>query len=71
VLDDLFARQAVELNHDQRVEILRQIGKIMYDQALIIPLHSDPDVWAVNNRLANVQFSGVDPLMFAYQWDIK
>jgi len=71
VLDDLFARQAVELNHDQRVEILHQIGKIMYDQALIIPLHSDPDVWAVNERLANVHFSGVDSLMFAYEWYIK
>jgi peptide/nickel transport system substrate-binding protein len=71
VLDDLFARQAVELNHDRRVQIMRQIGKIMHDQVLIIPLHSDPDVWAVNNRLANVRFSGVDPLMFAYEWDVK
>ena len=71
VLDDLFARQSVELDHAKRVEILHQIGKIMYDQALIIPLHSDPDVWAVNNRLENVRFSGIDPLMFAYQWDIK
>jgi peptide/nickel transport system substrate-binding protein len=71
VLDDLFARQAVELDHNKRVELLHQIGKIMYDQALIIPLHSDPDAWAVNNRLANVRFSGVDPLMFAYEWDIK
>jgi peptide/nickel transport system substrate-binding protein len=71
VLDDLFARQAVELDHNKRVEILHQIGKIMYDQVLIIPLHSDPDMWAVNNRLANVRFSGVDPLMFAYEWDIK
>lgn len=71
VLDDLFARQAVELNHERRVQIMRQIGKIMHDQVLIIPLHSDPDVWAVNNRLSNVRFSGVDPLMFAYEWDVK
>jgi hypothetical protein len=43
----------------------------MHDQVLIIPLHSDPDVWAVNDRLANVRFSGVDPLMFAHEWDVK
>jgi peptide/nickel transport system substrate-binding protein len=71
VLDDLFATQAVELNHDRRVQIIRQIGKIMHDQVLIIPLHSDPDVWAVNNRLANVRFSGIDPLMFSHEWDVK
>jgi ABC-type transport system substrate-binding protein len=71
VLDDLFARQTVELNHDLRVEMLHQIGKIMYDQVLIIPLHSDPDLYAVSNRLANVHFSGIDPLMFAFEWDVK
>ena len=48
-----------------------QIGKIMYDQTLIIPLRNDPDVWAVNGRMVGVEFSGVDPLMFAYRWDVK
>ena len=70
-MDELFKQQAVELDPQKRIEMFYQIGKIMYDQTLLIPLHTDPDVWAVNTRLANVRFSGVDPLMFAYEWDVK
>lgn len=70
-LDELFKAQAVELDNAKRIEMFHEIGKIMYDQVFIIPLHTDPDVWAVNDRLANVHFSGVDPLMFAYEWDVK
>jgi ABC-type transport system substrate-binding protein len=70
-LDDYFSMQAVELDHTTRLDLLHKIGKIMYDQVLIIPLRTDPDVWAVNNRLTNVRFSGVDPLMYAYEWDVR
>jgi peptide/nickel transport system substrate-binding protein len=70
-LDELFPAGAGEINPQKRVKIYQQIGQIMYDQTYIIPIRNDPDVWTVNNRLANVQFSGVDPLMFAYEWDVK
>jgi len=33
-------------------------------------MYTDPDVWAVNQRLKDVKFSGVDPLMFAWEWDV-
>jgi peptide/nickel transport system substrate-binding protein len=69
-MDELFAQAAVELNPDKRIGYFHQIGKIMYDQTLIIPLRSDPDVWAVSVGLKNVKFSGVDPLMWAYEWDL-
>ena len=69
-LDELFTAQAVEINPEKRVEMFYQIGKIMYDETLIIPMYTDPDVWAVNRRLKDVKFSGVDPLMFAWEWDV-
>ena len=69
-LDELFTAQAVEINPDKRVEMFYEIGKIMYDETLIIPMYTDPDVWAVNRRLKDVKFSGVDPLMFAWEWDV-
>jgi hypothetical protein len=55
----------------KRIDLFHEIGKLMYDQTLIIPLRNDPDGWAVNNRLADVAFSGIDPLMYAYEWDVK
>jgi len=70
-MDKLFADSAVEIDPQKRIEMYHQIGQIMYDQVFIIPLRNDPDVWAVNNRLSNIKFSGVDPLMWAYEWDIK
>jgi hypothetical protein len=33
-------------------------------------VRSDPDFWALNTRLQNVLFSGVDPFWNAYEWDI-
>jgi peptide/nickel transport system substrate-binding protein len=69
-LDELFAAQAVEINPEKRIEMFYKIGKIMYDETLIIPMYTDPDVWAVNKRLKDVRFSGVDPLMFAWEWDV-
>ena len=59
------------IDPQKRIALFHQIGQRMYDQTLIIPLHNDPDLWAVNRRLTNVEFSGVAPLMFAYQWDVK
>ena len=70
-LEKLFSVADVEMDPQKRIDDYHQIGKIMYDQTYIIPLRSDPDVWAVNTRLTNVKFSGVDPLMFVYQWDVK
>lgn len=70
-MDDLFQKQAVEVDPQKRIQMFHQIGQIMYDQTFIIPLHSDPDVWAVNPRLVNIDFSGIDPLMWAYTWDVR
>lgn len=70
-LDALFTSADVEIDPAKRVDDYHQIGKIMYDQTYIIPIRSDPDVWAVSPRLKDIKFSGVDPLMYVYQWDVK
>jgi peptide/nickel transport system substrate-binding protein len=70
-LDELFTAADVELDPAKRIADYHEIGKLMYDQTYIIPIRSDPDIWAVNTRLKDITFSGVDPLMFAYQWDVK
>jgi len=70
-LEELWAVADIEVDPEKRIDDYHQIGKIMYDQTYLIPIRSDPDVWAVNTRLKDVTFSGVDPLMFAYQWDVK
>lgn len=69
-MDELFQQQAVTMSREQRFDIFHEISRMMYEETLIIPVRMDPDVWAVNQRLTNVEFSGVDPFMFAYQWDV-
>ena len=70
-LENLFSVADVEMDPQKRIDYYHQIGKVMYDQTYLIPIRSDPDVWAVSTRLTNVKFSGVDPLMFVYEWDVK
>jgi peptide/nickel transport system substrate-binding protein len=70
-LEKVWAVADTELDQQTRVDDYHQIEQIMYDKTYIIPIRSDPDVWAVSTNLSNVKFSGVDPLMFVYQWDVK
>jgi peptide/nickel transport system substrate-binding protein len=70
-MDQLFQNQAIEIDPEKRISMFHQIGKIMYDHVFIIPLRSDPDVWAFSDSLTHVDFSGVDPLMWIHQWDTK
>lgn len=69
-MDELFQAQASEMDKEERISMFHEISRIMYEKTLIIPLRSDPDVWAYNQRLENVNFSGADPFMYAWQWDI-
>ena len=70
-LEDLFAKQSIEIDQQKRINDFRQIAKIMYDETYIIPIRNDDDIYAVNNRLKNIRFSGADPFMFVYEWEIK
>lgn len=70
-LEDLFSKQSIEIDPQQRIDQFHQIAKIMYDETYIIPIRNDDDIYAINSRLQNIKFSGADPFMFAYEWDIK
>jgi len=69
-LDELFKEQALTMDRAERTELFHEISRLMYEETLIIPIRMDPDVWAVNDRLIDVEFSGIDPLMYVYQWDV-
>ena len=70
-LEKLFAQQSVEIDQQKRIDEFHQIARIMYDETYIIPIRNDDDIYAINNRLTNIHFSGADPFMFAYEWDLK
>jgi peptide/nickel transport system substrate-binding protein len=51
-IDDLFARQAKELDRKQREAHLHQIQKIIADHVLIAPIFQQAFIWGVNARVA-------------------
>ncbi|MBZ0284523.1 MAG: peptide ABC transporter substrate-binding protein [Anaerolineae bacterium] len=69
-LDELFAQQAATVDFNSRVEIFHQIDQILYDEVIWLSMWYDPDLWAINNRIANTLVSGADPLWNAVNWEI-
>jgi len=70
-LDALLQKQAVTVDLEERIEMYHEIERIMHDQVLWVGIRTDPDLWAVNTNLQNLQFSGVDCFWNAYEWDIS
>ncbi len=62
--------QAVTIDIQQRVKMFYRIEKIMQDQVLWLGLRTDPDLWAANKRLVNLQLSAVDNFWNASEWDV-
>jgi peptide/nickel transport system substrate-binding protein len=56
-IDELFQRQARELDRKKRERVLDQIQRIMHDQVLHIPLYEHALLWGVGPR---VEESGAD-----------
>jgi peptide/nickel transport system substrate-binding protein len=50
-IDDLYARQARELDPKKREEMLHQIQKIMHEQATTVPIYELAFIWGVGPRL--------------------
>jgi peptide/nickel transport system substrate-binding protein len=69
-LDELFKKQAVEMDPAKRKELFNQIEQIMYDDYIYIGMWKDPDLWSISSRLQGVKFSGVYPFWNAYEWEI-
>ncbi len=70
-LDPLLTQQATELDMNKRIDLFHQIAKIVRDQAYWVSMWNDPDVWGVNKRLINTNFSGAIPFFYnVSEWDI-
>ncbi|PYN77553.1 MAG: hypothetical protein DMD96_23405 [Candidatus Rokuibacteriota bacterium] len=50
-IDDLFQRQAKELDRKQREALLRQIQKIVADQVLVAPIFQQGFIWGIGSRV--------------------
>jgi peptide/nickel transport system substrate-binding protein len=70
-LDELFAQQAQTVDFNARVAIFHQIDQILYDEMVWLNVWYDPDLWAINSRVANTLVSGADPLWNAVNWEIS
>ncbi len=70
-LDELFQKQAVTADVNERAQIFHEIARIMQDQVVFMGLRTDPDLWAVNTRVKNVHISGTDPFWNAFEWEVS
>ena len=70
-LDELFNEQVVTLDEQARIQMFHDIGEIMHDEVFWMAMRKDPDFWAVNKRLLNVNFSGASLSGFynTEEWD--
>jgi peptide/nickel transport system substrate-binding protein len=50
-IDDLFQRQAKELDRKQREAVLHQIQKIVAEQVLVAPIFQQGFIWGVGSRV--------------------
>jgi peptide/nickel transport system substrate-binding protein len=70
-LDELFERQLVSMDAQERKEIFYEISKYMHDQVIWLGLYVDADYWMVGERLTGVKFSGVTPFYNIMEWDLQ
>jgi len=69
-LGELFAKQAVTADLAARQQMYSEIERIMHDEMFWMGVRTDPELWAVNNRLQNVRLSGVDAFWNSWEWDV-
>jgi peptide/nickel transport system substrate-binding protein len=70
-LDELFQRQLVTLNDEERKQIFYEISKYMHDQVYWLGIYVDADYWMVGERLTGVDISGVTPFFSITEWDLE
>jgi peptide/nickel transport system substrate-binding protein len=70
-LDELFQRQIVTVDAQERTEIFYEISKYMHDEVIWLGLYVDADYWMIGERLAGVRISGVTPFYNVIEWDLE
>ncbi|MFU8771778.1 MAG: ABC transporter substrate-binding protein, partial [Anaerolineales bacterium] len=69
-LDRLFRLQATQVDFEARQQTYWEMSRIMYEQVYILGVWRDPDIWAVNERVLNVELSGATPFFNILEWDL-
>jgi peptide/nickel transport system substrate-binding protein len=69
-LDELFQRQLVTVNAEERAEIFYDITRHMHEQVYYLGMWEDPDIWIIAQRLIGTKFSGVTPFYNIMDWDV-
>jgi peptide/nickel transport system substrate-binding protein len=69
-VDALFAEQASTVDFDQRIEIFREIDRVLNEEVVLAGIWYDPDLWAINSRISNTRVSGADPLWNIASWEV-
>jgi peptide/nickel transport system substrate-binding protein len=69
-LSELFQRQSVTVNAQERMEIFHEITSYMNDQVYYIGFWDDPDIYIINPRVTGAKFSGVTQFYNIMEWDV-
>jgi len=69
-LNALFHQQATTVDTAARQALYTQIEQIMHEQLFWAGVRTDPDMYAVNDRVKNIRVSGIDPFWNAYEWAV-
>lgn len=70
-LDEILGQASTAVNRDERIQLFYQAAQIMYDDVVWVGLWNDTDLWSVNNRLKNVEFSGGTPFWNVTDWTVE
>ncbi len=70
-LDALSAEQATSADMTKRIEIIKKMQQIMYDQAYVIPMYARLNVDAANKRITGIKPSATGLIFWnMWEWDV-
>jgi peptide/nickel transport system substrate-binding protein len=61
-VDELFGQAASEPDEQKRFKLYQQIHELVYEDQPCLFLWHRPSLWALNQRLQNVQFTELGPV---------
>ena len=70
-LEALFALQATQTDFAERQQTFYEITRYMFDNVIWLGVYHDPDIWALSDRLTNVNMSGSSPFYSIEEWDLQ
>jgi peptide/nickel transport system substrate-binding protein len=68
-IEDLFARQARELDRKKREAMLHQIQQIMHDRVLHVPIYELAFLWGVGPRVEEANVDAIKGFSYAAPYE--